>query len=721
MRNRLLFMHKELFGEQIAFDGQALLFLYRRLPQDITILKYQDERMDQEVEISVNFTTTFNRDSPQFIQFFNIQFKRVLLKSDLRAMGRDYFDPSQSIQIPKHKMELWPGFTTSVNHYQNGAMLNIDVSHKVLRTETVLEWMYNLHATLARGHVDFHTKCAEELIGCIVLTRYNNRTYRVDGIDWAKNPSSTFMSRNGKEISFNEFYATTHNRQLTDPQQPLLAVMRRRGRSDEDIIYLLPELCCMTGLEEAARKDFNVMRDMGSHTRVMPDRRFETINKFVTGLNEKTETRQELEKWNLKFDTVNKVNGKRLPPEIITFKATQANPGSMYEVQGSVDWGNDMRSVHMWTSVRLDRWIVVASPRDQTELNTFLQTLQRVVPPQGLEFAAPKIVSLKDDRPETYVQGIRSVFQESVQMVVCILPNDRKDRYDAIKKLCCTQLNVPTQCLQAKVIRNQKIMMNVVTNIAMQINCKLGGELWRVQIPLKNLMVIGIDVYHETVKKSNSCVGFCATINPHLTRYYSRAIFQSAGQELVHQLRPCMVAAIKKYKEMNNALPETIIVYRDGVGDGQLEIVLEEEVSQIRSAFGDLPDYKPRLAVILVKKRIHTRFFMPSNRGLTNPPAGACVDSGCVMSARPNFFLVPQSVRQGTVTPTHFNVLYDDTGLQPNHMQRLTFKLTHLYYNWPGTVRVPAPCQYAHKIAFLAGQNVQEMPSANLADRLYFL
>ena len=32
-------------------------------------------------------------------------------------------------------------------------------------------------------------------------------------------------------------------------------------------------------------------------------------------------------------------------------------------------------------------------------------------------------------------------------------------------------------------------------------------------------------------------------------------------------------------------------------------------------------------------------------------------------------------------------------------MQALTYKLTHLYYNWPGTVRVPAVCQYAHKVS----------------------
>ena len=39
------------------------------------------------------------------------------------------------------------------------------------------------------------------------------------------------------------------------------------------------------------------------------------------------------------------------------------------------------------------------------------------------------------------------------------------------------------------------------------------------------------------------------------------------------------------------------------------------------------------------------------------------------------------------------------SGLKPEQLQVLTYKLTHLYYNWPGTVRVPAVCQYAHKVS----------------------
>lgn len=50
---------------------------------------------------------------------------------------------------------------------------------------------------------------------------------------------------------------------------------------------------------------------------------------------------------------------------------------------------------------------------------------------------------------------------------------------------------------------------------------------------------------------------------------------------------------------------------------------------------------------------------------------------------RYDFFVISQSVRQGTVTPTHFNVICDTSGLKPDHMQRLTYKLCHLYYNWP--------------------------------------
>lgn len=86
-----------------------------------------------------------------------------------------------------------------------------------------------------------------------------------------------------------------------------------------------------------------------------------------------------------------------------------------------------------------------------------------------------------------------------------------------------------------------------------------------------------------------------------------------------------------------------------------------------------------------------------------------------------DFYLVPQSVRQGTVTPTHCIVVEDDNKFPPDVLQRLTYKLCFLYYNWPGTVRVPACCQYAHKLAYLVGQSIKREPAETLNNRLFYL
>jgi hypothetical protein len=51
-----------------------------------------------------------------------------------------------------------------------------------------------------------------------------------------------------------------------------------------------------------------------------------------------------------------------------------------------------------------------------------------------------------------------------------------------------------------------------------------------------------------------------------------------------------------------------------------------------------------------------------------------------------DFFLVSQNVRQGTVSPTNYNVIYDESKVMPDSIQILTNKMCHLYFNWSGTV-----------------------------------
>lgn len=68
--------------------------------------------------------------------------------------------------------------------------------------------------------------------------------------------------------------------------------------------------------------------------------------------------------------------------------------------------------------------------------------------------------------------------------MVVILPSSKKELYDAIKKQCCFETPVPSQCVTNAKLMKDKGLMSVVTKIAIQLNCKMGGEAWTLEIPV---------------------------------------------------------------------------------------------------------------------------------------------------------------------------------------------------------------------------------------------
>lgn len=48
-------------------------------------------------------------------------------------------------------------------------------------------------------------------------------------------------------------------------------------------------------------------------------------------------------------------------------------------------------------------------------------------------------IPLPDDRTDSYLMGIKREMEDATQMVITIVPTNRKDRYDSIKKLCCLE------------------------------------------------------------------------------------------------------------------------------------------------------------------------------------------------------------------------------------------------------------------------------------------
>uniref|UniRef100_A0AAR2LJ93 Piwi-like protein 1 n=1 Tax=Pygocentrus nattereri TaxID=42514 RepID=A0AAR2LJ93_PYGNA len=705
LRSALLFQHDETLGKARTFDG-ALLFLPHRLHNTETVL-CSETRQGERVQITVTLTNELPPSSPVCLQFYNIIFRRML---NMQQIGRHYYNPDDPLNIPQHRLTIWPGFVTNILQYESSIMLCTDVSHKVLRSETVLDFMSTLKQHC--GDQRFPDACTKELVGLIVLTKYNNKTYRIDEIAWDHTPNNTFK-RGDTMISFKDYYKTQYGLEITDGNQVLLVSHVRRmgpaGAPPPGPALLVPEFCYLTGLTDKMRNDFNIMKDLAAHTRLTPEQRESRLNRFITNISKNAEAQNELSTWGLSFENkLLSLTGRVLPAERIIQGARMVKRYNPW----TADWSKEMRGLPLISSMPLESWLMFYTRRNGDVAHALLQTLNKVAGPMGIRIKNP---ILSDEKTDTYLTC-------HLQHVVVILPTNRKDKYDCVKKYLCVDCPTPSQCVVSRTLSRPQALMTVATKIALQMNCKMGGELWSIEIPLKQLMIVGIDCYHDTAAGKRSIGALVASLNQSMSRWFSKCVLQSRGQEIIDGLKVALKAALKAYWKYNNCLPSRIIVYRDGVGDGMLQSVVNYEVPQIMQSIKTMgEDYAPKLTVVVVKKRIASRFFARIDGKLSNPPPGTVIDTEVTRPEWYDFFIVSQAVRMGSICPTHYNVVFDSSGLKPDHMQRLTYKLCHMYYNWQGIVRVPAPCQYAHKLAFLVGQSIHKEPNINLDDFLYYL
>ncbi|KFP74741.1 Piwi-like 1, partial [Apaloderma vittatum] len=676
LRSALLFRHEDLIGKTHAFNG-SILFLPKRLKNKVTEV-FSRTRNGEDVKITITLTNELPPSSPTCLQFYNIIFRRLLKMLNLQQIGRNYYNPSDPVSIPNHRLIVWPGFTSSILQYEERIMLCVDVSYKILRSETVLDFMYSLYYQVEEQR--FKDACTKELIGLVVLTKYNNRTYRIDGIDWDANPQCTFRKADGSEISFVDYYKKQYNQEITDLNQPVLISQfrKRRGSIVPGPVVLIPELCFLTGLTEKMRNDFTMMKDLSVHTRLSPEQRKQEIGRLINYIQKDDSVQKELRDWGLSFGS-----------DLLSFKGRVVQGEKIFQLGSTfdynpmfADWSKETRGAPLICAKPLDNWLLIYTRRNYDVANTLLQNLSKVAPSMGIRMSKATMIEV-DDRTEAYLRALQQSITADTNIVVCVLSSARKDKYDAIKKYLCTDCPVPSQCLLARSLSKPQTALSIVTKIALQMNCKMGGELWSVEIPLKQVMIVGIDVYHDTVSGKRSIAGFVASLNQTMTRWFSRCAVQGRGQELVDGLKTCMQTALRDWFKWNKYLPSRIIVYRDGVGDGQLSTLVDYEVPQFLDCLKSVgKDYNPKLTVIVVKKRVSTRFFSKSGGALQNPPPGTVVDVEVTRPEWYDFFIVSQAVRHGCIAPTHYNVIYDTSRLKPDHIQRLTYKLCHMYYNW---------------------------------------
>lgn len=314
------------------------------------------------------------------------------------------------------------------------------------------------------------------------------------------------------------------------------------------------------------------------------------------------------------------VPGRILPVPPVTYhtsgKNSKVNPrdGSWNMIDIKFSTG---ATVPQWSYVQLraeddPRIVLKGEPKDV--LQPFVDTLKRhgmraelPRPQKGYGVQAFPRISYTD-----YLKRLDGLFKlaesEGVRALLFLNSSKNPALYAAIKYLGDVIYGIHTGIVLVEKLNKylQKSdhngLLQYLANVALKWNVRFSGVNQQVPAteqplapgkpnilaPASRTMLVGIDVTHPSPgsqEDSPSVAGVVASIDARYTHYPASLRCQESRKEMVTALTPMLIERLRMYQSHNSAhLPSNILIYRDGVSEGQFKRVLQEEGPQIDAA-----------------------------------------------------------------------------------------------------------------------------------------
>ncbi|KAI6703265.1 hypothetical protein NL676_012401 [Syzygium grande] len=293
------------------------------------------------------------------------------------------------------------------------------------------------------------------------------------------------------------------------------------------------------------------------------------------------------------------------------------------------------------------------------------------------------------------------------QFILCVM--SRRDiGYKNLKWICETPVGLVTQCCLS--MRANKANDQYLTYLALKINAKLGGSNVELFNPFPHIndeghvMFLGADVNHPASRDmiSPSFAAVVGTTNwPTANRYAARVQPQLHRQEKIVNIGEICLELVEIYARLKRVRPGKLVLFCDGVSDSQFNMVLNEELQDLKKAFAE-KDYKPTITIIMAQKRHQTRLFLEDVDGvpIVNVPPGTVVDTIVVHPFEFDFYLCSHYGGIGTSKPTHYHVLWDEHRFSSDHLQKLIYNLCFTFARCTKPVSLVPPVYYADLAAY---------------------
>ncbi|KAH0537578.1 hypothetical protein FGG08_005644 [Glutinoglossum americanum] len=525
---------------------------------------------------------------------------------------------------------------------------------------------------------------------------------------WGNASQVTFETDEYGVVSVEDYFFRKYNIKLQSPKAPVVNV-----RTIDNPVYLPPEVCTVLPGQIARKKlsDVQTSEMITVAARKPADNARLIIGEGagIVGLS----ANSGLGAFGLNIDPrMITVEGRVLGPPAVQYLRETVTPekGSWNMIRKKFSVGAPVKN---WSFLKLIYGRDLVTNETISSFHQMLNTcgLHADLPTPASGFN----VNLSDDDGANY-KNLDGVFrlskQQKLRLLLVVLPTQRRETYAQIKTLADTRYGIHTVCVVAEKLAREKGQLQYMANVALKVNLKMGGA--NQTLSPTNLgivrdgktMIVGIDVTHPSpgsMPGAPSIAGVVASIDNVLSQWPASLRIQKGRKEMVTDLTAMFTERLRLYRKKNkNALPTRILIYRDGVSEGQYRIVLQEELPLIRAACAAVYPAnapKPKIAVVVVGKRHHTRFYPVRDEdhdGRTgNPKNGTVVDRGVTMERGWDMFLQAHTGLQGTTRPAHYVVLLDEIGLGADGLEQLTHNLCYLFGRATKSVSICPPAYYA--------------------------
>ena len=558
------------------------------------------------------------------------------------------------------------------------------------------------------------------------------KNFIIDSINFDLSPSNHTINYSGKTRTLVEYYEIAHKKKIKDIHQPLIEVKKENNQGLIQTSYYIPELCSLSGLEESATKNGYFMQKLAKYTKLNPNDRVRKTDEFIKSLNDDSTD----EKHPFSAKQKKEKYGIEIKPASNEFDAYYIKEPKLL---GKEEKGKNKiikpkdKIFPVLDPVPLTNWVCFYDENDYNPKNpnnpvdTLYNTLCSASKGYGLKLGEPKwkgIPSKEDikDKIREWVKAAEEYFpkdeESDYDFALFFIPKNADKLYTALKKHSICKNGYISQIVKVPSVWKNKRAMSICSKILLQINAKLGGISYKVdlnkEIKDKKLMIVGVDSSH--IKGKRTGIGMVATMNDSFTNFYNKEQIIEINESNKGQLNYCVSAFIKeaieefKKKENNNKeYPKGIIIYRQGVSLQQKEY-LKPEIALINNICKTkgIPYY-----YIFVNTKTTFKFFEKCKDGYKNPESGLLIIDGITNKNYFEFYLQPQLVNEGSATPSCFHVAYGNLDC-PALIPKLTFDLCHIYSNWQGTVRIPNVIKAAEKLAKITAKYTQDELSDNL-------